>query len=229
MRLAAGATRHHLAARQTDVDRHDPPDLGRKIRHRIADRQGGARGPLRVVAVRHRRAEHRHDAVAHMLVDRAAKALDDAVDPGEETLEQAVHFLGVHLSAEPGVADEVGEQDRHLPTLAGGGGPGGHRGAFEPVPAGSAILMVGRDGEAARRAASRQPGAAPGAEPGAFRIAETAVQAMHRWPRANDASAGYIGIPGRRLSIEPARAGAAVRGPGRDKGRRQAAGPSSGT
>jgi hypothetical protein len=40
-----------------------------------------------------RRPEHGHDAVADVLVDRAAEALDDGVDPRKEPLEQAVHLL----------------------------------------------------------------------------------------------------------------------------------------
>jgi hypothetical protein len=166
------------------VHRHRAADLRSKIWHGITDRERSARGALGVVAVGDWRAEHRHDAVADVLVDAAAEALDNAVDAGEEPLEHGMNVLGVQLLAEAGVADQVAEQDGHLPPLACGRRPGTRRRACEPVPAGSAVLMVGLHGEATGRAALRQPGTAAGAEPGAFRIAKTPVAATHRWPHA---------------------------------------------
>ena len=61
--------------------------------HRLLYRQGGAHCPLRVVAVGDGGAEHGHDAVADVLVDSAAMALDDAVDGVEERAEQPVELL----------------------------------------------------------------------------------------------------------------------------------------
>jgi hypothetical protein len=178
MGRAAGAARHHLAARQADVHGHGAADLRGEVRHGNADRERGAGRPLRVVAMRHRRPEHGHDAVADVLVDRAAEATDDAVDPREEALEQAVHLLGVQLPAEVGVADQIAEQHGHLAPLPRRTRRRRHGG--KPVTAGGAVLMVGLDGKAARRAALRQRGAAAGAEPGPCGIVEAAAGAAHR-------------------------------------------------
>ena len=81
---------HDLAGGETDVCPDRAPDLIAQLPHSLLDREGGTRRPLGVVAVRNRRPEHRHDAVADVLVDAAAKALDDAIDPLEEPLQQSV-------------------------------------------------------------------------------------------------------------------------------------------
>ena len=97
-----------------DVHAQAAPDLGGDRRHGVADGQRGAHRPLGVVAVGQRRAEHRHDAVADVLVDPAAVLLDQAVDALEEAAEQRVHLLGVELAAQRRVAGEVREEHRHL-------------------------------------------------------------------------------------------------------------------
>jgi hypothetical protein len=177
MRLAAGAARHDLAARQADVHGHGAAELRGQVRHGITDRERGAGGALRVVAVGDRCPEHRHDAVADVLVDRAAEALNDAVDPGKELLEQGVHLLGVQFPAEMRVADQIAEQHGDLAPLPR---RRRRRDSREPVAARGAVLMVGLDRKAARRAALRQPGTAAGAEPGSFGIIEAAARAAHR-------------------------------------------------
>jgi hypothetical protein len=53
-----------------------------------------------------------------MLVDMASVLDDDAIDTAEEPAEESMHVLGIELAAERRVADEVGEQHRHLPSLA---------------------------------------------------------------------------------------------------------------
>ena len=105
----AGAARHHLAAGHADVDRDRPSEALGERRHRVPDRQSRACGPLGIVAMRHRRAEHAHDAVADMLVHGSAVRLDHAVGDREEAFDQVVQFLGVQLPRKRGVADEVGE------------------------------------------------------------------------------------------------------------------------
>ena len=54
-----------------------------------------------------------------MLVDRAAIALDDAVDRLEIAVEQSVRRLGAELARKLGVARDIGEQHGHLAPLAG--------------------------------------------------------------------------------------------------------------
>jgi hypothetical protein len=68
----------------------DDPDLER-----------GADGALSVVAVGERHAEHRHDAVANVLVDCAAVQLDGPIDAIEEAAEQGVDLFGVELASDP--------------------------------------------------------------------------------------------------------------------------------
>ena len=97
-----------------------PTEPRAKPGHRLLDGQGGAHGALRVVAVGDGSAEHGHDTVADVLVDGAAVAVDGAIDSLKECAEQAMDLLRIELARQPRVASEVGEQDRHLPTLAVG-------------------------------------------------------------------------------------------------------------
>ena len=85
---------------------------------RIMDGERGTNRPLRVVAMRDRRTEHRHDAVADVLVDGAAVALDHAVEGFEEAAGDLMQLFRVQPAGELGVAGQVGEQHRHLPPLA---------------------------------------------------------------------------------------------------------------
>jgi hypothetical protein len=101
------------------VRRQRLADLGRQRGHRLVDLARRAHGALDVVAVRDRRAEHRHRRVADVLVDAAAAARDRPVDELEEAAEQPVHLLRVALGRELREAREVGEQDRHRTPLAG--------------------------------------------------------------------------------------------------------------
>ena len=74
-----------------------------------------------------RRAEDRHDIVAHMLVDGAAIALDDAVNRLEIAVQHGVGLLGAEPARKIGEAGDVGEQNGHLATFTG---HGGERGQF---------------------------------------------------------------------------------------------------
>ena len=59
------------------------------LRDRLLHAQGGVAGPDGVVLVGQRRAEQRHDAVAHDLVDGALVAVDGLHHPLEDRVEQA--------------------------------------------------------------------------------------------------------------------------------------------
>ena len=71
-----------------------------------------------MVLVGQRRAEERHDAVAHDLVDGALVAVDRLHHPLEHRVQELPRFLGVPVGQELHRALEVGQQDRHLLALA---------------------------------------------------------------------------------------------------------------
>ncbi len=84
------------------------------LQHGIPDRERGAHGSLGVVLVRHRDAPDRHDAVADVLLDRAADPLDLAVQEGVVGVEQPSHVLGIAAVDTAREAHEVGEEDRDV-------------------------------------------------------------------------------------------------------------------
>ena len=63
----------------------------------VADGERGANGPLGIVAVRHRGAEHAHDRVADELLDLAAVALELAADTLVVRHQEGAHVLGIEL------------------------------------------------------------------------------------------------------------------------------------
>ena len=111
MLFASDAARDDFAGRNADVH---VERLGRRrveVRHRPHNRVGGARRACRLVAMRHRSAEDRHDRIADVLVDAAAEALDDRVDDAEEALEQLMDVFGIELLRQLRIAAKIGEQD----------------------------------------------------------------------------------------------------------------------
>ncbi len=146
---AARVGGHHLAARDADVGGKRAPELGRQRAHGRVYARRGAQRPQRVVAVRDRRAEHAHDRVADVLVDRAAALRDQAVDQLEIAREQPVHVLGVEFARQLRVPREVGEQHGDLPALAGRP----RRGVRGGVPDASAAPHCGQKRASAERAA----------------------------------------------------------------------------
>ena len=111
----------HLAR----VDPH-PHRETQPLRSADLDRVGGElalqreRRParaLRVVLVRDRRAEQRHDAVAGELVHRALEAVNAVAEDREEAIHDRPPQLRVGLLGQIHRADHVGEQDRDLLAL----------------------------------------------------------------------------------------------------------------
>ncbi len=102
----------------TGVDAH--PDANAVAAHQaggcgvrgqgLLHAQGGAHRPLRVVLVRHGGAEEHEHAVAEQLVHPPTELADDLHQTLETRIHQAFHLLGVHVLAEGGEADEVGEE-----------------------------------------------------------------------------------------------------------------------
>ena len=111
----------HLAG--VDPDAHADVDVavGRRAGHRAVQRvlhpQAGAHGALRIVLVRHRRAEQGEDPVAEQLVDPAAVLGDVVHEAGEGPVDQPLGLLGVHVLGQGGEPDEVGEQHGDDPPL----------------------------------------------------------------------------------------------------------------
>ena len=124
---------HRLSGRGACVERHErltrrdaDPDVEveRVValvqrRDRVARCERGADGPLGVVLVRRRRAEHRDDGVADELLDGAAVPLELAPERLVVAAQQRTDILGVEALGARGGADEIDEDSRHdLPLLA---------------------------------------------------------------------------------------------------------------
>ena len=78
-----------------------------------------------MILVGQRRAEQRHDAVAHDLVDGALVAVDRLHHPLEHRVEELPRLLGIAVGEQLHRALEVGEQHRDLLALALQGALGG--------------------------------------------------------------------------------------------------------
>ena len=89
---------------------------------RVLHAQRGVARPHGVILVGDRRAEQRHDPVAHDLVDRALVAVDGLHHALEDGIEELAGLLWVPIGQELHRALEVGEQHRDLLALAFEGG-----------------------------------------------------------------------------------------------------------
>ena len=65
--------------------------------------------------------EHRHGTVTDALVDEAAMVGHDAVNYGEETIEQTMDLFRTNLAAQACVADKVGKEHGDLSPFGIGG------------------------------------------------------------------------------------------------------------
>ena len=122
VRVRAGAAGDDLAAGDADMCAQRVAGFVRQRCHPLVDVERGAHSAQRVVVVGDWRTKHRHDVVAHMLVDRAAVTLDDAVNHLEVTVEERMGLLGAEFARKLGVARDVGEQHGDLTTFTGNGG-----------------------------------------------------------------------------------------------------------
>ena len=87
--------------------------------------QGGIAGPHRMVFMRDRRAEQRHDAIAHDLIHGPLVAVHGCHHAFQDRVEELPRFLGVAVGQQLHRAFEVGKEHRHLLALAFQGTPGG--------------------------------------------------------------------------------------------------------
>src|SRR5262245_16134898 len=89
---------------------------------RFLHAEGGIAGAHRVVLVRQRRTEQRHDAVAHDLVDGALVAVDGLHHLLEHGVEELPCLLGIAVGEQLHRTLQVGEEDGDLLALAFEGG-----------------------------------------------------------------------------------------------------------
>ena len=120
VRLPATARADHYRAR---ID----SDPRRQLRLRLVfvelcdgveDRETRTRGALPIIVVRHGITAKRHHAVAQILRDMAAEALDRLGRRAMVTRNDFAPFLGIELRGKGGRAHEVAEQDRQMPAFA---------------------------------------------------------------------------------------------------------------
>jgi hypothetical protein len=198
--IAADGPHHHLARVEPHADpRRDvvgAHHLARVAFQRFLHAEGGIAGPHRVILVGHRRAEERHDAVAHHLVDRALVAMHGFDHELQHRIEEPLRLLGIAVGEKLQRSPEVGEEYGDLLALAFEGALGGEDllremprrvrlgrekalGADERGRALSAEAMVGRIGGAARRAHGGHRRPALSAEVGARGIVGLAPGTVH--------------------------------------------------
>ncbi len=107
-----------------DPDPHLQPHLGRGVepRHRLDHAERGPHRPLGVVLVGPRIAEIGEHAVAHVLGDKPAGALDDRGDAAVIGAEDRAQILRVEPRRQRRRADQIAEHHGQLPPLGLGGG-----------------------------------------------------------------------------------------------------------
>src|SRR5262245_37847666 len=65
--------------------------------HGVLHAERGIEGPHRVVFMAKRRAEQRHDAVAHYLIDSALVVMDGIHHQGEDWIDELARVFGIAL------------------------------------------------------------------------------------------------------------------------------------
>jgi hypothetical protein len=122
VQVVADRADHHLSRVQphSDLDEHAlGPSHGLGVlRYRFLHPERRVARAHRVILMGQRRAEQRHDAIAHDLVDGALVAVDGLHHPLEDGVEELARLLGVPVGEQLHRALQIGEEDRHLLTLA---------------------------------------------------------------------------------------------------------------
>ena len=99
--IASDRAHEHLARIEPDPDLDvDAMAMTRLVRiaiHRFLHAQCGVASAHRMIFVRQRRAEQRHDAVPHHLVDGALVAVNRLHHPLEHRIEDLARFLGITI------------------------------------------------------------------------------------------------------------------------------------
>ncbi len=133
----AGGIHDHRTAIEPDAGgerRKSAPGVrGVQVFERAKDRQACARGAFRIILLRPRISEQRHQPVAELLGDMAAVLVDRLGGVVEIASHQLTPVLGVERRREAGRPDQIAEHHGYGPSLrfvsgAGGGdGDGGRR------------------------------------------------------------------------------------------------------
>ena len=122
MEIAPDGADEHFAGVEadTDLDRDalDLPHARGVSLHRLLHPQRGVARAHRVILVRQRGAEQRHDPVAHHLVHRALVPVDGLHHVLDDGVEQLAGVLGIAVGEELHRALEIGEKHGHLLALA---------------------------------------------------------------------------------------------------------------
>jgi hypothetical protein len=122
VQVASNRANDDLARVQTDADLHGDAGAALQVLGVVPDgflhpKRGIAR-PHGVILVGERRAEQRHDPVAHDLIHRTLVTVDGLHHPFEHRVEQLASLLGVAVGDEFSRAIHIGEEDRHLLALS---------------------------------------------------------------------------------------------------------------
>ncbi len=131
-------------------------------------RQRCVTGTQRMILVRDRCSEQRHDAITGVLVDGALEAMNTAGQDAEEAIKNAVPFFRVHLLGQFLRTFHVREQHRHALALALDSGTRGK----------NFVSEVPRRVVARSTARQRGSGFGGGFRSGATLIAETGLRAQ---------------------------------------------------
>ena len=120
--VAAHRAHHHLARVEPHADLHVERLAASQLVGIAGDSllhaQCRVASADRVVLMRQRRTEQRHDAVAHHLVDRSLVVMHRFHHPLENRIQNLPCLLGIAIREQLHRALQVGEQHRHLLALA---------------------------------------------------------------------------------------------------------------
>ena len=127
-----------------------------ELRDRRPDLERRADRAFRVVLVRDRRPEQRHDGIPDELLDRPSVALELVLQPGVVGLEHRADVLGVERLGSAREPDEVGEEHGDDLALLANLTLGERRAAREAEPRDLGVVLPA--GGADRHAESLRPG-----------------------------------------------------------------------
>ena len=119
--VAADGADHDLPRIESDPDvdrRAAVRALAGVALHALVDAERRVTGAQRVILLGQRRAEERHDPVAHHLVDRAVVPVDGFHHELEDGVQDLARFLGIALRQQLHRSLQVGEEHGHLLALA---------------------------------------------------------------------------------------------------------------
>jgi len=127
--IAADRAHHDLSGVDADADLHlhalRVAQLIGVAPHDLLHPERGIARAHRVIFMGQRRAEERHDAVAHHLVHGTLVVVDGLHHAFEDRVEKLPRILGIAVGEQFHRTLEVREEDRHLLTLTFQGGLGG--------------------------------------------------------------------------------------------------------